>query len=72
MKKNSLNLKFIILFISVYISLVYADNIRIPGFKWEKVDVVSNVGDDLPEERKDYAIGYSTDQDEIIIFGGRY
>ncbi|KAL6607449.1 hypothetical protein LY90DRAFT_516259 [Neocallimastix californiae] len=71
MKKNSLNLKFIILFISVYISLVYADNIRIPGFKWEKVDVVSNVGDDLPEERKDYAIGYSTDQDEIIIFGGR-
>jgi len=72
MRNNILNLKFIICFIYIYISSVYSDNIRIPEFKWEKVDVVSNVGDDLPEERRDYAIGYCTDQDEIIIYGGRY
>jgi len=66
-----LNLKLIFYFTSIFIVLVHADNIRIPKFQWEKVDVVSNVGQDLPEERRDYAIGYSTDQDEIIIYGGR-
>jgi len=71
MNRNILNIKAIFLLASIYIALVYADNIRIPKFSWEKIDVVSNVGDDLPEERRDYAIGYSPDQNEIIIFGGR-
>lgn len=72
MKILLLNLNFILYFSLIFNLLVYADNIRIPGFKWEKIDIISNLGDDLPEERKDYAIGYNTDLDEIIIYGGRY
>lgn len=53
------------------IVLINADDIRIPRFSWEKIDIVSQVGEDLPEARKDYAIGYSSDQDKFIIFGGR-
>jgi hypothetical protein len=51
--------------------LIRADDIHVPTLTWEKLDIVSNIGDDLPDGRKDYAIGYSADQDEIIIFGGR-
>jgi len=71
MERNILNLKKIFFFISLFITLISADNIRIPGFKWEKIDVISEVGQDLPEERRDYAIGYNSEQNEIIIFGGR-
>ncbi|ORX55943.1 hypothetical protein BCR36DRAFT_581104 [Piromyces finnis] len=71
MKKNIIDIKIILLFISVWISLIRADNIRIPSLTWEKVNVITNVGEDLPEERKDYAVGYYPDQNEIIIYGGR-
>jgi len=66
-----LSLKTIIVFISIIITWVQADNIRIPGFSWEQIDVVSNKGDDLPEGRRDYAIGYINDNNEVIIYGGR-
>jgi len=65
------SLKTIIVFISIIITWVQADNIRIPEFSWEQIDVVSNKGDDLPEGRRDYAIGYINDNNEIMIFGGR-
>jgi len=71
MKNNIINVKLILLLISVWISLIRADGVRIPFLSWEKLDVVSNIGQDLPEGRRDYAIGYYPDQDEVIIFGGR-
>jgi len=72
MKKNNiLNLRIIIFFISIIISWVQADEIRVPNFSWEKIDVIFNRGDDLPEGRRDYAIGYGRDKNEVIIFGGR-